>query len=229
MPAAEFSVSTSPACLTAVTRVDSSGLADAAVATGAVAIPVKLPAPDMGTEAQPGPKSDVVDAAAPVAGEDAIGELEAGIGVLAADDDGAEAAGVLELGELLHAAAPTARPAAATDAARMRYCMVTPWIRSVCYSSGDTWLIRCYLRGSVRRPRGRRRTPGQVTVTTTESQPVAPLGNTPASLLVWTAPVPSVARTWRVCRPDEASQGHTHCRQVSVPSAAASFAVCHAP
>jgi len=97
MPAAEFSVSTSPACLTAVTRVDSSGLADAAVATGAVAMPVKLPAPDVGTEAQPGPKSDVVDAAAPDAAEDdAIGELEAGIGVLAADDDGADAAGALE-------------------------------------------------------------------------------------------------------------------------------------
>jgi hypothetical protein len=86
----------------------------------------------MGTEAQPGPKSDVVDAAAPVAGEDAIGELEAGIGVLAADDDGAEAAGVLELGELLQAAAPTARPAAATEAARMRYCMVTPNIDEIC-------------------------------------------------------------------------------------------------
>jgi hypothetical protein len=84
---------------------------------------VKLPAPDLGTEAHPGPKSDVVDAAAPDAGADAIGEVDAGIGVLAADDDGAEAAGVLELGELLHAAAPTARPAAATDAARMRYCI----------------------------------------------------------------------------------------------------------
>jgi hypothetical protein len=92
-------------------------------------MPVKLPAPDLGTDAQPGPKSDVVEAAAPDAGEDAIGELEDGIGVLAAEDaagdDGAEAAGVLEL--LLQAAAPTARPAAATDAARMRYCMVTPY------------------------------------------------------------------------------------------------------
>jgi hypothetical protein len=84
---------------------------------------VKLPAPDLGTEAQPGPKSDVVDAAAPDAaeeGEDAIGDD--------AEAAGVEAAGVLELGELLHAAAPTARPAAATDAARMRYCMVTPCI-----------------------------------------------------------------------------------------------------
>jgi hypothetical protein len=93
-------------------------------------MPVKLPAPDLGTEAQPGPKSDIADAAAPDAGEDAIGELDAGIGVLA-DDDGAEAAGVLELGELLHAAAPTARPAAATDAARMRYCMMTPCVNEL--------------------------------------------------------------------------------------------------
>src|SRR5580704_2776775 len=89
--------------------------------------------------------------------------------------------------------------------------------------------MRCYSVGSVRRPRGSRRTPAQFTVTTTESQPVAPLGNTPASLLVWTAPVPSVARTWRVCSPDGASQTHTHCRQVSVPSAAPSLAVCHGP
>src|ERR1700685_929085 len=89
--------------------------------------------------------------------------------------------------------------------------------------------MRCYSVGSVRRPRGSLRTPVQVTVTTTESQPVAPLGNTPAWLAVWTAPVPSVARTWRACSPDGASQAHTHCRQVSVPSAAASLAVCHGP
>ena len=50
-------MSTRPAFLTAVTSVDSTGLADAAVATGAVDMPVKLPAPDLGTEAQPGPKS----------------------------------------------------------------------------------------------------------------------------------------------------------------------------
>src|ERR1700729_2715561 len=65
MPLAEFSVSTRPAFLTAVTRVDSTGLADAAVATGAVAMPVKLPAPLFGTEAQPGPKSATALADAP--------------------------------------------------------------------------------------------------------------------------------------------------------------------
>jgi hypothetical protein len=37
--------------------VDSTGFADAAVATGAVDIPVKLPGPDEGTEEQAGPKS----------------------------------------------------------------------------------------------------------------------------------------------------------------------------
>jgi hypothetical protein len=35
--------------------VYSSGLLDAAVATGAVDMPVKLPFPEEGTEAQPGP------------------------------------------------------------------------------------------------------------------------------------------------------------------------------
>jgi hypothetical protein len=95
---------------------------------------VKLPAPDLGTEAQPGPKSDVVDApaAAAEADEDGIGDDAAAD----AEDEGVEAAGVLEL--LLHAAAPTASPAAATEAARMRYCMmVTPCI-DACYSSWIT-------------------------------------------------------------------------------------------
>jgi hypothetical protein len=95
---------------------------------------VKLPAPDLGTEAQPEPKSDVVDAAAPEAAEAA----EDGIGDDAADD-GVAAAEVLELGELLHAAAPTARPAAATDAARMRYCMVTPYMYEL--NIGDLWQL----------------------------------------------------------------------------------------
>jgi len=120
--------------LTAVTSVDSTGLAEAAVATGAVDMPVKLPAPVLGTAAQPGPKSLAVvapedaEAGAVVAGDDADG------------DDGLE----------LHAAAVSARQAARPEVASRRYFMISP--------------IR-YLKGC-----------RQVTVTTTESQPVAPLG-----------------------------------------------------
>jgi hypothetical protein len=91
-------------------------LADAAVATGAVAIPVKLPAPDEGTEAQPEPKS-VTDPPAADAGDEGI--ADEGIADEAECEAGA-AAGVLELPELLHAAAPTATPAATTDTARVR-------------------------------------------------------------------------------------------------------------
>jgi hypothetical protein len=106
MFAAELSVSTRPAALTAVTRVDSAGLAEAAVATGAVAMPVKLPAPDLGTAAQPGPKS-----LAAVAGEE-----DTAVGEEAGEDE-----------DELHAAAPRLRLTARPDRARRRYFMfVTP-------------------------------------------------------------------------------------------------------
>src|SRR5919112_1052053 len=61
---AVFSESTRPACLTAVTSVDSTGLFDAAVATGSCAMPAKLPgsAESVGTAAQPAPKF-VIDVA----------------------------------------------------------------------------------------------------------------------------------------------------------------------
>jgi hypothetical protein len=87
-----------------------------------VAIPVKLPAPDEGTEAQPEPKS-IIDAPAADAEDEGIADEEA-------DEVGA-AAELLELPELLHAAAPTARPAATTDTARVRLRIVTPYIISV--------------------------------------------------------------------------------------------------
>src|SRR6476620_4720229 len=58
IPSAEFSESTRPAFFTSVTRVDSSGLPEAAVATGTLPIASKLPAfaGSVGTAAQPGPK-----------------------------------------------------------------------------------------------------------------------------------------------------------------------------
>jgi hypothetical protein len=83
-------------------------LAEAAVATGAVDMPVKLPAPVFGTAEHPGPKSAVVladepdDAAACVAGAEAA------------------AAAPVEDAVELQAAAPTARAAAMPGTARRR-------------------------------------------------------------------------------------------------------------
>src|SRR5215207_1035963 len=56
IPSAELRVSTRPASLTAPTRDDSTGLLEAAVATGSWAMPMKLPAPLAGTAEQAGPK-----------------------------------------------------------------------------------------------------------------------------------------------------------------------------
>jgi hypothetical protein len=56
IPLALFRVSTRPACLTAVTRVESCGLLEAAVATGSSAMPLRLPGPVDGTAEQAGPK-----------------------------------------------------------------------------------------------------------------------------------------------------------------------------
>src|SRR5690349_856090 len=85
---AVLSESTRPACLTAVTRVDSSGLPDAAVATGTLAIAAKLPGFDasLGTAAQPGPNSPetaacgAIDGAAAGAGAGAAEGAAAGAG-----------------------------------------------------------------------------------------------------------------------------------------------------
>jgi hypothetical protein len=81
-------------------------------------MPLKLPAPDLGTDAQPVPKSVVVAPELDGMAEAIEEELE-GIAddeALAADDDDAE---VPELPEL-HAAAPSARPAVTTETATRR-------------------------------------------------------------------------------------------------------------
>jgi hypothetical protein len=72
---------------------------------------VKLPAPDLGTAEQAGPKSAVV----------AADEDEAGADDATCEGDGADA-DPLEL----HAAAPMARLAASPETARRRYFMVSP-------------------------------------------------------------------------------------------------------
>ncbi|HEX5303722.1 MAG TPA: hypothetical protein VFW50_42685 [Streptosporangiaceae bacterium] len=87
------------------------------MATGAVAMPVKLPAPVFGTEAQPGPKS----LAAVAADDDAIGEEADAIGDEAFDEAG-EAA--VEDAEEPHAAVARPRPATRVLAAMRRYFMV---------------------------------------------------------------------------------------------------------
>jgi hypothetical protein len=84
-------------------------------------MPLKLPAPDLGTDAQPGPKSEVV--VAPEADEDAIGAEEAAAGEEAVADE--PEAAVDELLEL-QAAAPKAQVRASPDTAiNLRFTMVS--------------------------------------------------------------------------------------------------------
>src|SRR5215472_16156186 len=116
MPDAELSVSTRSAFLTTATRVDRTGLAEAAVATGAVDMPVKLPAPVLGTAEHAGPKS----MAAADGEDDAAGSGEDAGADVAGEDEEDEGA------DELHAAAPRARQAARPVRARRRWFTVSP-------------------------------------------------------------------------------------------------------
>ena len=149
IPSAEFRVSTRPASLTAPTRDDSTGLLDAAVATGSWAMPMKLPDPLAGTAEQAGPK---FMPAAAAGGWDA---------------DGAAGAGSLPL--LLQPAASRASPARVPTSSRReeRRRIAAPFER------GD----EVPPRGRPGGVPGANGVVGQVTVTTTECQPVAPSGN----------------------------------------------------
>src|SRR3954453_13348166 len=71
-----LSESTRLAAVTACTSVDSAGLALAAVATGTVAMPAKLPAPSVGTAAHPAPTGVVAAAGAVVGPADALAEVD---------------------------------------------------------------------------------------------------------------------------------------------------------
>jgi hypothetical protein len=97
-------------------------------------MPLKLPAPDLGTDAQPEPKSMVV-APEPDGVAGAIDDELDGIAdddAWADDDDDAD----VPLEPLLQAAVPTASAAAATGMARMRVFMISPRCRSVFSSLG---------------------------------------------------------------------------------------------
>src|SRR6187455_1101749 len=85
MSFAPLRVSPSLAAVTAVTRVERTGLLDAAVATGAVAMPWKLPAPVAGTAEQAAPNvvPSIIAALADGSAADAIG-LAAVVGTVVA-------------------------------------------------------------------------------------------------------------------------------------------------
>src|SRR3954447_6956057 len=101
MFSALFSVSTRPAALTAVTRVDRAGLLLAAVATGSCDMPSNEPLPEVGTAEQPAPNG------APASAAEDDGDIEGLMaGLDMALEDGAAA---LEAGsELLEVVPPQA-------------------------------------------------------------------------------------------------------------------------
>src|SRR5690606_24452408 len=70
---------------------------------------------------------------------------------------------------------------------------------------------------------------GHSAITWTECRPEAPSGTGSARSAVCTAPVPSVTRTRRVCRPGERPTSARHWRQVSIPGTSASPASVQPP
>jgi hypothetical protein len=88
-----------------------------------VDMPVKLPAPDLGTDAQPEPKSMLVVLPELDGMAEAIDDELDGMAEDFADGD--DAADVPELPEL-HAATPRASPAAVTEIPMMRRFTISP-------------------------------------------------------------------------------------------------------
>src|SRR6478609_1790455 len=129
MAGAEFSVSTRPAALTAVTSVESTGLLLAAVATGSVAIPLNEPLPSFGTAEQATPKGWLI-ASVVVELLEAVVEAE-----LLVDGAAAAAAG----GVLVepHAASPIGSAAArATKTVARRAVLVRAFMMCSCFPAG---------------------------------------------------------------------------------------------
>jgi hypothetical protein len=209
-----------------VTSVDRTGLLLAAVATGAVAMPLKEPAPLAGTAEQPGPKG-VPMALSAVAEPVADEVMEPDVLVLAdaigvdVEDEAAAPEDVLGVEVEPHAARPIGSAARRATKAVVRRAFMSVFLLS---PKGIEWVWwwcgvlsvlldeRCS--GQVESRIGRSANGfGHETSTTTCWMPLDPSGNGVARWSVWTAPVRSVARTARVCWPEVAFQGRYHWRQ----------------
>src|SRR4051794_2079543 len=147
---AVFSESTRLAWVTARARVDSAGLALAAVTTGTVAMPAKLPAPSAGTPAQPTPNGAVDAAGAELSLVGALEELDDAL--LSEEPPELQALSVIARPEVTAMATP-----------RLRKVLVT-WVSS----SGPVDRIVAERRG---------RAAGQGAVTSVECPPGAPAGD----------------------------------------------------
>ena len=255
MLSALFSVSTRPAALTAVTRVDSAGLLLAAVATGSCDMPSNEPLPEVGTAAQPAPKG----ALASLAEDEADGvaaALEEGAaalddGAAAALDAGAEpVAAVSPQAARLRGNATTAARAAILVAEDLKFMIGLSGREVQGFSVGPTvltspvrhgrrgdwsrinqFLTRANGCGHAEEPPGGGSGPSSrySLVNWIWCQPRAPSGKTLVRASGWVAPVASVARTVALCSPAGPVKGIDHWRHRSRPASVARSASCQGP
>src|SRR5690349_19916871 len=119
MSLAPFSVSPSFAAVTAVTRVERTGLFEAAVATCALAMPAKLPSPVAGTAEQAAPNWPSAIAAALPDGAAIEGSIDGAMdGAIDGATEAAAVAGAAEVGAVVALPALEQAPTKATAMTR---------------------------------------------------------------------------------------------------------------